>query len=450
MRFGYNIAMRTIVITSFHTLVSRNILATPVLTKLKSQKDLRIVLAVPDFKVDYFRSNFSDENVVVYGAEQYRSSRYFWGLFFKRLGMLLYDNETIRNKLAYKYYWDKKFFYFIFARVMGLIGNSFWVRRVVRWLDLKLSPTNLFKDLFDMYKPDLVFSTDIQNENDVALSQDARRRGVPVVGMIRSWDNTTMRILRFWPEKLIVGSRALCEEALRYYGFPQEKIIITGNPHYDDYLSGPKKSREEFFRELGFDPAKKLIFYAPAGSLLIKNNDMDQYVIEVLGATGHQVLVRFPLGGDVPMTNYHKPANVAFDYPGARFGAGKELELRKEDEERLINELYWSDIVVSGPTSILLDAMLLDKPAIGSDIYATDRHKFQKCWGFLNLHIKNLFATGGVRHTKTKAEFLATLDDYLAHPEKDKRGRALARDKWFSHADGRAAERLAEILLRAI
>ncbi len=439
--------MRTIAITSFHTLVSRNILATPVLEKLKSQKDLRVVLVVPDFKVDYFQKTFGAENVLVYGAEQYRASRYFWGLFFKRLGMLLYDNETIRMKIAYKYYWDKKFFYFIFARFMGFIGNSFLIRRMVRFLDLKLSPKDLFKDLLDEYRPDLIFSTDIQNENDISLVQDARRRGVRVIGMIRSWDNTTMRILRFWPDKLVVGSQALHDEAAAYYGFPREKIAITGNPHYDDYLSGPKKTREEFFREIGFDPNKKLVFYAPAGSLLIKNNDMDQCVIEVLGTTGYQILVRFPLGGDVPMVNYKELPNVKFDRPGARFGVGKELELRKEDEERLINELYHSDVIVSGPTSILLDAMLLDKPAIGSDIYFTERHKFEKCWGFLSLHIKNLFATEGVRHIKIKEDFLKTLELYLGNPAIDREKRLIAKKRWFSHADGRAAERLARELL---
>ncbi len=241
--------MKTIAITSFHTLISRNILATPAFEILKNQKDFRLVLVVPDYKADFFKSRFGGDNVFIYPAEQYRASRTFWGLLFKRLGMLIYNTETTRMKKAYKYHHEGGWIRYVTSIILGVIGSSFLVRKILRSLDLYLSPKDLFKDLFDQYKPDLIFSTDVQNENDVSAAQDAIRREVPVVGMIRSWDNPTQRILRFYPDKLLVGSQALYDEVWQYYRYPREKIVIVGNPHYDKYLKPSISSRDEFFKK---------------------------------------------------------------------------------------------------------------------------------------------------------------------------------------------------------
>jgi hypothetical protein len=332
---------------------------------------------------------------------------------------------------------------------MGFIGRSFIVRRIIRWLDHHLSPRDLFKSLFDEYKPDLIFSTDVQNENDVSLAQDAIRRRVPVIGMIRSWDNPTQRILRFFPEKLLVGSSALYDEVWKHYRFPKERTAIVGNPHYDKYLKPKICSREEFFRKWGLDPAKKLVLYTASGHILMKVNDYDQYIMETLGKFSGQVLVRFPLSGDVRLVNFEKPANMVIDKPGEKFG-NKELELREEDDISLIEQLTYSDIIVTGPTSVCLDAALLDRPVLAADFYPTERHLYEKNWGFLTAHIKNLLHTGGVWYVKSPTEMFEAIDAYLANPRLHSEGRAKIRQKWFSHIDGRSSERLAGELLEIL
>src|SRR5581483_10940208 len=111
--------------------------------------------------------------------------------------------------------------------VMGWVGRSLTVRRVVRFLDYRFSPAGIFDRIFDQYHPDLLLATDIQNENDVALMQDAHRHGVPIAGMLRSWDNPTQRILRVWPERLFLGSGELAREVRALYDFPAERIEVT-------------------------------------------------------------------------------------------------------------------------------------------------------------------------------------------------------------------------------
>ena len=169
--------MKTIFITSFHPMISRNILSTNVLRLLQTENDLRIILIVPSYKKEYFQQKFGSANVIVEGAELYQASKYFLGLFFKRMGVYFFNTRTATVRKKYQYYHDKKIMKFAFSIFMGYVGHFFFFRRFMRWLDLRLSPKNFFAELFKAYVPDLIFSTDIQNENDVSVMHDARVRG---------------------------------------------------------------------------------------------------------------------------------------------------------------------------------------------------------------------------------------------------------------------------------
>ncbi len=443
--------MRTIFITSFHPHISRNILSTEVLNILQAQKDLQVVLIVPDYKQKYFEDNFGGGNVIARGVPVFQSTKFYRGVFFKRLAMFLMDTETARLRRRFKYYSDKKILYFWFSNLMGFIGRFFFIRRFFRFLDLQLSPKGFFHTLIDEFKPDFIFSTDPQNDNDVSLMQDARARNLPILGMIRSWDNTTQRIFRVYPDKMLVGSDILKEELVKWHGYSENKIVVTGNPHYDRYLKAPLKSREGFFKSFGLDLNKKLILYCPVGDLTIhKTNDMDQYVLEVLKEIPNvQILVRFPPDENVRLVNFVKPDNMIFHRPGHVFSSDKftDREIRKEDDESLIDQIYYSSLVVTGPTSIALDSCLMDKPVIAVNFYSTERNFFDTVYQYHYNHMQKLLSTGGVFGAVSKVDFLKKANEYLMNPALDKEGRAKARDLWFSRADGHSGKRVANAIM---
>lgn len=444
--------MKTIFITSFHGHISRNILATDVLTLLKKERAIRIVVLAPAHKINYFRSKFQGGNIMVEGVILHRSSKTRFGLLFKRLGVFLFDSHTTKVKRHYLLYHYRQWFRFAFFSLVAFAGHSRFVRRCIRTLDMRFSPKGFFGDLIETYRPDLVFSTDIQNEDDVSLMQDARARGIPIIGMVRSWDNMTQRACRIFPDRLLVGSTAVRDEAIQLHDFPLSRIGVVGNPHYDRYLRGPITPRAQFMKALGLDPKRRLIMYNPIGDPIIHANDTDVYIMGILGKADAQVLVRLPTNLPVKLDNFRIPENTSIDQPGFSFRKGdiRGQEITREDDDRLIDSLYYSDLVVSGPSSICLDAAFFDKPIIAVDFYPTERHFFDGVYAYGYEHLEKLLATGGVHRARTREDFLRQIQKYLREPELDVAGRRRIRELWFSHADGRSSERLVQEILSSI
>lgn len=444
--------MKTIFITSFHPHISRNILATSAFRILKARQDLRIVVVVPDYKASYFKEKFGGGNIVIEGVKPYQASATLRGLLLKKLAVLFFYTDTAGARKRYEYWCEGKYIYYLVSRIAGFWGRWAGVRRVVRVLDYRFSPKGFFARLCDQYRPDLVFSTDVQNENDVSLMQDARERGIAVVGMIRSWDNPTQRAVRMFPDIMLVGSDTVQEEVTRFCEYPPDRIKVIGNPHYDRYRAGPSMTREKFFSQFGLDPSRRTILYAPVGDHLLKHNDVDEYVMNILAQTGEQVLVRFPPDEGVRLVNFVKPRQMGYDRPGMAFAQSSftDREITLEDDQRLIDSLFYCVMAITGPTSIPLDAALVGTPSVLVNFYPTPRGFCGAILGFWCSHIKKLISVGGVRYARSQEELLAAIADYFRDPALDAPGRERIRSLWFSHADGRAGERLAQELLSRI
>ncbi|TSC67119.1 MAG: hypothetical protein G01um101472_521 [Parcubacteria group bacterium Gr01-1014_72] len=443
---------KVIFISSFHPHISRNVLAAGVLTALLKDESVCVVIAVPPYKVAYFKEQFGGERVVVEGVPTYQSTRFFSGRFFKRLAVYLFDTESARARKRYERYLTGSYIRFCFVMTLGFFGRSLFVRKVVRTADLFFSPKRIFAPLLRKHAVSVVFSTDLQNENDVSLLQDARRARIPTVGMARSWDNLSLRFLRVFPDTLVVGSEELKQEAITLHGFPPERIAVTGNPHYDRYIVGPSISRENLLLSFGLSPGKKFLLYAPVSDALIRTNDMDEHIIRLLAKLPLSVIVRFPPEKKVRLGSFTKPPHFAYDTPGAVFKSDEvgDREIRPEDDQNLINELYHADVVVTGPTSILMDAALADRPVVAVNFYPTQRHYFETVWRYQDDHIAKALQTGGIAYARSPEEMLLRVERYLANPHEDRAGRAELRRRWFSHADGASAMRLVAAVLSAV
>lgn len=448
--------MKTIFITSFHPLISRNILATGLLNMLG--RTARIVLLVPDFKKEYFKKIFGGKNILVEGVSGLASPSLGGALgiknaFFKKLALALTDTDDLYIKNRTQLYRDWNLPRFLLYSIpAALFGGSKAVLKLFRACDHFFSGSPFFRDLLSKYKPDLVFAADAQNEFDVRLIQNARRARVKTIAMVRSWDNLTSKgVLRVLPDCLLAHNEIVKEEAVRYNFADQGKISVIGIPHYDKYLLPSKTPKANFFEKFGFDLTKKLILYSPIGNRYIRKNRTDKYILETLSSLDANILVRMPPTDAVDFEGFKsRGAKVFFDETGFGFerGGKKMNEINPEDDERLKSSLSFCDVLVTGQSTIAIDAAVFDKPAVVAAFDAEPGAYWDSVRRYYDYEYYRKFREySGIYLAKSPSELLRFVTSYLTNPDLDKNVREKIISDQIYKLDGKATERLANIIL---
>lgn len=480
--------MKTIFISCFHGYISRNILATDALRILASREDIRVVIFVPREKTDFFIKRFSGlpshpgshsyevveedgrganqmqgshtltgaggPRIAIEGVPFGPPSNYsFLSLCAKRVAKFGLNSSSTQIERRIKWKQEGKFFYFLCTSTLAFaLSRSRMLRCLMRFFDYAASPKKRYATYFAKYHPDLLFITDMQNERDVELAHNARRCGVRIYGMVRSWDNLTLHgLLRFLPETLLVTAPAVRDSAMQYNDMSSEHIRVVGIPHYDKYLRGPEMTKEDFFAREGLNPAKKTCFWAPISDYYLPKNDIDSFVFHLLGSLPYQVLVRFSPSLEVKaLENTAAYANMRIDRPGIKLGdAG--AEMRQEDDERLMQELAFSDVIICGPSTLALDAMVYDKPVILVDFHPSPQPYLQSVARRYDYdHFRAAVATGGVTLARSEKELRDLIDDAIKNPSRNREGRERLHQLYIGSRDGKSGMRLAEALLQGL
>ncbi len=446
---------KTIFITSFQGLVSR-VLASGILDYLKKDENINIVIFVPEFKKEYFKKEFADERITIEPIDEKKnvskSSR-----VFQRIALVLLSTKSMRI-MKRSPRWYKNYFQFLSTELPArLFGRWSFFRTLFRTLNYHFSGKSVFGLYFEKYKPDLVLSMDVKHILDAQILLEAKKRNVFTMGMVRSWDYLTAKgILRVLPDKLIVHNELIKNEAIRYADINNENIFVTGIPHFDPYVNTKRSSREEFFSRIGGNPEKPLILLAPTGD---RFGNTDWQIFEILRQaieknelpSNLQVLVRIPPGDTVSLGDFKKSGNILFDYPGARFRehSRKGNEMSFSDLLHLADSIFYSKLVITGPSTMYIDAVALNSPAIflGFDgwqkrsYYNSVRHYYD-----FN-HLQNIVSTAGVLMAKTEKELLKFVNEYLVNPELHASSRKEIVAQQCGKLDGQSSRRMVDFIL---
>lgn len=439
---------KTIFISSFHILISRNIISSPLLDLLL-RRGFRIVLLVPEEKKSFFEQEFSRAGVVIEGVTRKPSRS---DIFLRYLALSSVRTRTLaikrRTEMRGSGLW-----------LSWVIGNNFLWRWFFWRVDAWFTARGRFAPLVDRYRPSLVFSTDVQNENDVRLIHEARGRGVHVIGMVRSWDNLTAKgLIRAVPDLLVVNNEIVKNEAMRFHGISAEKIRVVGIPHYDRYILPPPHSRDVFAEIVGLDAGKRWMVYAPTGDRYLGENRIDREVIAFLAErlpVSHQLLIRFPPSDSVNLEGLRLGPDVVIMRPGAalsEIGIFKNNELTPADDELLRDTLAYADLVVTGPSTLVIDAVVFDKPVIliGFD-GRNERPYYKSIRRYYDYdHFLPIREAGGVKIVNRIEDLESSMTRYLQHPdyEHDGRNEIVNRECW--KLDGRSSERLMQVIAEVI
>ena len=442
---------KTIFLSCFHPYTSRNLLATDALAELVRYNDIRIVVFVNAHKKEYIAKMFGAPNVIVEGVNFAAPSRRFSTLIMKRLAKYCLNSNSVRIERYIKWRLEKKYGYLLMSGVAAIVSSSKLLRRAMRALDYRVAEKSRYAAFFNAYRPDAVVITDILNERDVELAQNARSCNVPIAGMVRSWDNLTLHgLMRIVPEKLLVASEEVKRMAQKLDDCPPENVEIVGVAHYDKYFHGPTKDRAQFLQEMKLTGSNKIILFAPIGDFYIARNTTDSYVVSLLSSLKDEVIVRF--SPTVPVKNLEDAApgkRMIFDRPGVNF-RGKDIgdqELSEEDDSRLLNEIAYSDVVICGPSTVALDAVFLDKPVIIVGFHPDERTYYTGIARRYDFdHFKLAIKTGAFRVATSKEELFSLIEKYEKNPGIDADGRNRLRKLYCGPQDGKSGMRIARAI----
>jgi hypothetical protein len=265
----------TIFISADHGLAIVYFLQTDVVPRLIAE-GAHVVLLTEDSLVTTVEDRFGRPGLTVEGlrlgqadayAHDVAAERQWWLHFLRRVGGSRRINteamDSYIDQVAAEQGNRRRLLMPLVWMTIGLLRRARWARRALIRAQSRFSP-ELYGDLFDRYRPDLVVASTAGWRLDRFLLRQAARLGVPSAAAIVGWDNPSSYSIPGAPiDYVTCWSEIQRDELVLGSDWPSEHVHIGGMPTYDGYLDGRwVVPRAEYFRMHGLDPERKLLSYA--------------------------------------------------------------------------------------------------------------------------------------------------------------------------------------------
>jgi hypothetical protein len=123
--------------------------------------------------------------------------------------------------------------------------------------------------------PDAMLVTPLVEPGSIQVDyiKSARMLGIPSALCVASWDNLTNKgAIRVSPDRVFVWNESQAAEAVSLHRVPRERVVVTGAQIFDHWFAWrPSRTREEFCRDMGLDPARPIILYLGSSSFIAPN-----------------------------------------------------------------------------------------------------------------------------------------------------------------------------------
>jgi CDP-Glycerol:Poly(glycerophosphate) glycerophosphotransferase len=311
--------------------------------------------------------------------------------------------------------------------------------------------------LFDRYRPVLLVASNpglILSE--VPLLRTAVRRGVRSMAVDPSWDNFTNKLIPVRRvDRLIVWNDLMKQQAIDLHGYAASEVRVAGTPQWDLYFrEGTIAPREAFFRQIGADPARKLVTVTTTPRELYPHHDhvlrvLIQAITESAWHERAQLLVRLhPRDELEAYAEFEGVPNVIIEKPfraTVKAGDGLAIDITSENQRHLANTMCHSDVVVNVASTLAIEAAIFDTPVVNVAFDGAEPSEWvrsaRRYYRFT--HYVNITRHGAVRVAEHPAQLVEHVGRYLDDPTLDRDGRARVAREQCQFLDGRAAERVA-------
>jgi len=293
-----------------------------------------------------------------------------------------------------------------------------------------------------------ILLANIQMQSVVPFVVAGRRLSLPLVGHIASWDHTVGKgVVTPHLRRYIVQNDVMRDDLVRYHGIPAGKVVVTGWPQTDVFHRGrPRSDYDAIVRSLGLDPARPVVLVMGNTPT---NAPYEQLFVERLttwwqasGAAARFSLLFRP---------HPRDRRWRERFSAALAGEGVAVqEPSFTDLEVLATLLQHGDCVVSNAGTILLDALVNDRPAVC--VLYDEGAPDGESWALKNVsgeHYKSLIESNAFYRANSFDEVTAGIERALRDPDELAGERARAAHDVVGKVDGRAAERVVEAMVGA-
>lgn len=349
--------------------------------------------------------------------------------------------------------------------LIWLLRRSKIARRAFESMQEKLFTTNIFGDLFDEYKPDLIISTTAGWRLDRYFLREAKQRKIPTAITVIGWDNPCSHGL---PGARVdyasVWSQIQIGELSKGLDWPVENLYVGGMPLYDGYLNNSwLLPRDDYFKEHNLDPDKKLIAYVATALSISPNFHNIEVLINIIKEKKlkqpAQLLIRLHPNHYKSQKHYQEEREKILEAvkgcPDVHVVAPKALgggapRYSGEDFPEKASMMAYCDVLVTIYSTMVLEAAIKDRPIISCCI---DTEGWRDNY-WIPLHeVPTLPTAARVEKAEaavnafTEEELINELDNYLEHPERHRENRANFVKDELTYLNGEATGKTAEYIL---
>ncbi len=275
----------------------------------------------------------------------------------------------------------------------------------------------------------------------------ARRLHLPAVGYVASWDHTVGKgVLSPHLERYVVQNRAMQDDLTRYHGIGPERVVVTGWPQTDVFhRQRPRGEYESLLRGYGLDPARPLVLVA--GNTPTNAPYEARFVERLVGwwqATA---------GKRLSLLFRPHPRDARWE---ERFAAARNLpdvhvqQASFTDMEILATLLQHADCVVANAGTILLDALVNDRPSVC--VVYDEGAPVGESWAEKNVlgqHYRELLSSGAFLLASSFEEVAAGIERSLRAPAELAAERRHVCLDVVGEVDGHAADRVVDAIVEA-
>lgn len=334
-------------------------------------------------------------------------------------------------------------------------------KKLIRFVDFILLPERQHDYLFEKYKPKMVFSTNpMDSYGESSVLKGAKRWGAKTVSMPKSWDNMSKILFNVKSDVLIVWSQFMKDQAIRLQGYSGHDVIVTGAPQFDYYADKKNlMTRKKFCSANGLDPNKKILLYGSVGSKacyeshypeLIKkyidNGDLKDISVFIRSHPGY-------IGDAEQFKAVAEHQSFILDAHDKQDSALKDnWDISMNHLHHLFNSLYHADVCVTVGSTLTIDATLCGTPVINIRFDADP--DIDKKMSVKRLHkadyVRAIIGIGGTWVSDSEQDFLKALKETLIESKKKDKGMERLIEYLAYKKDGKAADRVGDVLLNTI